>query len=401
MNSTGGPIESASGQARIPSLDALRGLIMVLMALDHARYFIAKDHPAEFWGLLLPEYSNALPFLTRLVTHICAPGFFFLMGTSMVLLAWMRGKSGWSDSRIRKYFISRGALLILVQHLLENPAWLLGTVGLPTAEAMKFQAAVPGGGDTVWLHFGVLYGLGAAMIVCAMLLRMSAKQQVAVGLGAVLTTSALLPGPDNAPLHYPPLMRLFLIPGRSGIWQVFYPLLPWLGLAGFGMAFGQAILRNRHRTLRAAPIIGVVLVLTFVLLRWKTDFGDFHPLEVSGASEEPRWIAFLNVTKYPPSLAFILLTLGVDLLLLGLLSKLINDKSGPHNPLLTFGKTAFFFYLAHLYLYAIVGLFFPRGVSLIWMYPFWLLGLLLLYPLSRWYGNFKQQTSSDSLWRFF
>jgi uncharacterized membrane protein len=120
-----------------------------------------------------------------------------------------------------------------------------------------------------------------------------------------------------------------------------------------------------------------------------------HPGEFSG------WIAFLNVTKYPPSIAFILLTLGVDLLLLGILSKLIARKSETRNPLLTFGRTAFFFYIAHLYVYALIGLFFPQGSGLILMYSFWLFGLLLLYPLCRWFGNFKQGTPPDSLWRFF
>jgi len=121
-------IEAPLG-ARLPALDTLRGLLMVLMALDHARGFIARDHPSEFWGMALPHYEHAVPFITRLVTHLCAPGFFFLLGIGMTLLAESRRRLGWSDGRITGYFLHRGILLILMQLLIENPAWLVGMLG--------------------------------------------------------------------------------------------------------------------------------------------------------------------------------------------------------------------------------------------------------------------------------
>ena len=121
-------IEAPLG-ARLPALDTLRGLLMVLMALDHARGFIARDHPSEFWGMVLPHYEHAVPFITRLVTHLCAPGFFFLLGIGMTLLAESRRRLGWSDGRITGYFLHRGMLLILMQLLIENPAWLVGMLG--------------------------------------------------------------------------------------------------------------------------------------------------------------------------------------------------------------------------------------------------------------------------------
>ena len=107
------------------------------------------------------------------------------------------------------------------------------------------------------------------------------------------------------------------------------------------------------------------------------------------------------MTKYPPSLAFIMLTLGVDLLLLALFSEAGEGLKKWGNPPLTFGRTALSFYIAHLYLYALIGLAFPMGTSLPLMYPFWAIGLLILYPLCRWYGEFKQRKAPGLVWRFF
>src|SRR5436190_4841829 len=137
---------------RLLPLDALRGLIMVLMSLDHANYFVAREHGrGEFWFLPLPTYSDALTFLTRFVTHFSAPGFFFLMGAGMSLFAASRRRLGWTEGAISRHLLVRGALLIVLQLAVENRAWPLG---LP-----------PGVPDIFSLYFGVLYGLGAAMIV--------------------------------------------------------------------------------------------------------------------------------------------------------------------------------------------------------------------------------------------
>lgn len=115
-----GPIKNK--ESRLMHLDALRGLIMILMAIDHASYFIAHTHVSEFWGIPLPQYQSALPFLTRFVTHFSAPGFFFLMGVGMILFADSRRKLGWTKNAIRKHFILRGLLLIAMQIFIETPA---------------------------------------------------------------------------------------------------------------------------------------------------------------------------------------------------------------------------------------------------------------------------------------
>ena len=113
---------------RLPSLDLLKGLIMAAMALDHTSYFIGKTHIFEFWAILLPPYPSALAFLTRFVTHFCAPGFFFLMGAGMVLFSRSRIAKGWTEGRILRYFLSRGFILILLQFFFENSAWMLSLI---------------------------------------------------------------------------------------------------------------------------------------------------------------------------------------------------------------------------------------------------------------------------------
>lgn len=380
----------ADNASRLLYLDALRGLIMILMAVDHASFFIAHKHPAEFWGQPLPEYAGALPFLTRFVTHFCAPGFFFLMGIGMMLFAQSRRQLGWTDSAIRKHFLTRGALLVVLQLFIENPAWILG----PAAE---LSSQPPGGGSSVMLHFGVLYGLGASMLVCAFLLRLNAIVLACISLLAVLLTQALIPGPDKVAELYSPLARLLLIPGHTNIVQVFYPLLPWLGLAVFGLIFARWILANPAAIPRQAALIGTGFLLLFLLVRLAGSFGNIHPVNNS------TWITFLSVTKYPPSLAYVLLTLGVDLLLLALFACIVTTLRRWAKPLFVFGQTALFFYLAHLYLYAGMGLAIAPagGTSLGWMYAYWAGGLVLLYVFCVRYRTFKQGTAPHSVWRFF
>ena len=140
-----------NGGKRLLAVDALRGLIIVLMALDHANFFIAQQHSSgEYWGGSFPSYDHVLPFLTRVLTHLCAPGFFFLMGVGMLLFAESRRKLGWSELKIMAHFWLRGALLMVLQLTLINRAWELSPRwGLET-------------------YIGVLFALGLAMILGSM-----------------------------------------------------------------------------------------------------------------------------------------------------------------------------------------------------------------------------------------
>jgi uncharacterized membrane protein len=363
-------------------LDALRGLIMVLMSLDHASYFVARAHSSgEFWDRPLPHYDDALPFLTRFVTHFSAPGFFFLMGVGMALFTVARRRLGWTAGAITRHLLVRGALLIALQLLVENRAWPLG---LP-----------PGIPDIFVLYFGVLYGLGATMIVVALLARLGLWVLAGASVLAIVAAEALLPG---AAQPVAPLLRLLLVAGEEGSLRVYYPLIPWFGVTGLGLVFGHWLARQEMRAYRGALAAGGAALLLFVLLRVGGGYGNMHP--VPGAT----WLDFLNVTKYPPSLTFLLLTLGGDLLLLGLLAALARSWPGGRwaHPLLVFGRVPLFFYLAQLFLFGLIGLAFaPDGTGIPRMYPIWLLGLAVLFPLCWGYGRFKRRQPPDSLWRFF
>ncbi|MGD8864584.1 MAG: heparan-alpha-glucosaminide N-acetyltransferase domain-containing protein, partial [Anaerolineales bacterium] len=118
--------------SRIEPIDAFRGLIIILMALDHANYFIAQRHPSgEHWGGPFPSYDDPIAFLTRFVTHLSAPGFFFLMGMGMMLFAERRAGRGWPRQKIRRHLALRGLILIVLQFVIVNPIWKISPIPFP------------------------------------------------------------------------------------------------------------------------------------------------------------------------------------------------------------------------------------------------------------------------------
>ncbi|MFL5803151.1 MAG: DUF1624 domain-containing protein [Roseiflexaceae bacterium] len=418
----------ADARARLPPLDGLRGLIIIVMALDHANAFIAHAHPPpELWSMPTAQPADALAFLTRFVTHFAAPGFFFLMGAGMALFAASRRRLGWSEGAIVRHLMLRGFLLIALQLLVENPAWQIG--GGPIFTPQVFLS-----------YFGVLYGLGAALIAGSLLLGLRPAALLGLGLAATLVTELVIIGVRRAGIAPSPLAQLLMIPGRSSDFTVYYPLIPWLGVALFGMAFGRWLVRDPARAFRGAALIGLALLALFAVLRLPGGFGNLQPAG-------PGWIGFLNVVKYPPSMVFLALTLGVDMLLLALLgrreprtenqepgprtenkeqrtkrpklrtgTRRVNREPHPHmygEPsvvarakwlavLGVYGGSPLFFYIAHLYLYGLLGLALaPREISIPRMYPFWLLGLAILYPLCQLYGRFKRSREPSSMWRLF
>jgi len=378
------------GENRLPSLDALRGLIVILMALDHAVFFVAKRHPLEYWGNPLPEHLDASWLLTRVSSHVCAPGFFFLMGCGMVLFAASRRECGWSDGRITRHFLLRGMLLLVIQQFVVNPAWFLGTLG---STQILGSAGPPGGGGAVFFNLDVLYGLGACLIVTSLLLRVSGPVVLLISVAAMVATHALTPRPENVSTLYSPLLRMLLIPGQTGMLLVGYPLVPWLGVAGLGLLFGRQVLKGGDRAYGRLLVVGGVLLAAFVLVR-AAGWGDPH------ASESVGLAGLLSLTKYPPSVAFLLFTMGLLSVLLWLLARR-GLPLGRRHPILVFGTTALFFYTVHLYVYALSGLAFPAGIGLVPTYLVWLAGLAVLYPLCSWYGAFKRRAALDSVWRFF
>lgn len=374
-----------SSLKRLTPLDALRGLIMIVMALDHANLFIAHGHSRpEMWAGNFPTYIDPLTFFTRAITHLAAPGFFFLMGAGMFLFAASRAKMGWTRGAIARYLITRGALLILLQLFVENPAWIWGTGGPFTFLDMP-------------IYLGVLYGLGGAMILGALLLWLDTRVLLAISIALLVGTEIVIRNFAGEVIRYALPTQMFLLPGNTELFSVLYPILPWLGVTLFGIAFGKWFGENPERAYRRALYFGIAFLVLFIPLRALNGFGNIRPQAGTG------WIAFLNNVKYPPSSTFLLLALGVDLSLLYIFSRrtvsLITDY---RSPLMVFGTTPLFFYLAHLYLYGFIGrTFFPNGTGIPAMYPWWIVGLIILYPLCWMYRKFKNAQPPDSVWRFF
>jgi len=356
--------------ARLLPVDALRGLIMVLMALDHANHFVAQQHsPGEYWGGVLPTYGDPLAFITRFVTHLSAPGFFFLMGVGMVLFAQSRQRRGWGRGAIAAHFVLRGCVLIALQFFVVNSAWELS----------------PGG----WLpevYVGVLFALGGAMVLGVGALLWLGPVHL-LGLTIVLLTGTELVTPEPAAWQQslPLLQRLLLVPGGNARLWVNYPVLPWMGLVTFGMAFGHWLAKDARRAFDRAITVGVAFVVAFVAVRFLDGFGNIRPRAGS------TWIDFLNVVKYPPSIGFSLLTMGLNLTLLGLMTKARGPAEAATGPLGVLGRAPLLFYVAHLFLYAGLGWWLtPRGASIVQMVPLWLLGLAVLYPVCWGYGRLKR-----------
>ena len=374
------PEKTSHKAPRFLPLDALRGLIMVFMALDHANHFIAQQHsPGEYWGGRFPIYHDTLAFLTRFVTHLSAPGFFFLMGVGMLLFANSRRKRGWSEWAIIGHFLIRGGLLIALQLLVVNRAWELSP-----------------GGWMLELYIGVLFALGGTMILGSLLLWLKPGVLLALTAVLVLGTELLAPDPSLWNQVFQPLNRLLLVPGGNLALWVNYPVLPWLELVTLGMVFGLWLVDDSQKAFERALKLGLAFILAFVVFRYLDGFGNIRPR--SGNT----WIDFLNVVKYPPSITFNLLTMGVNLIIMGLFARAGGKLQRFFQPLIVFGQAPLFFYLTHLFLYAGLGLWLtPDGTGIPKMYPYWLLGLLILFPLCLWYGQLKHRQPANSILSFF
>ena len=380
---------------RLFYIDLMKGVIMILMALDHARAFISKNHPSEFWAVSMPDYQgDGFAFLTRLITHICAPGFFFVMGVSMVLYQHKHQVANRSTWLLYKFFSLRGLMLILLQLTVVNIAWLFGSLSATGTKESYGTAVIQGNSGELWIYFGVLSALGCALLVTSWLLRLPNALVLLLSLTSIAASILILPGNDQVTVGYPEWLRVLAIPGQTDYLAVRYSLLPWLSLTLLGVFYGRSTLNNRIKTNRIGFIIGLCCVAAFFVLRYRGGFGNIHP------PASLHWIDFFNVTKYPPSLCFLLLTMGVNLILLTLLSFLKPDIR-PAKWCATFGQATLFFYIVHLYIYGALGYLFPEGISLRAMYSVWILGLILLYPLCLGFLKFKTYNSKNSLIRNF
>jgi len=372
-----------SGAARIDAIDRLRGLVIVLMVLDHVRdYFHSSAFTAD--PLAMDSGDPAL-FMTRWVTHLCAPTFVFLSGVSI----WLQRANGKGRGDLGRFLLTRGLWLIFL-------------------ELTVIQYAFNFGGGVVLL---VIWAIGASMIAMAGLVWLPRAALLGLGVALVAGHQLLAPiDPPDVGVLAPLWSAMFEVgPGLGGL--VLYPFAPWLGVMLLGYGLGPMFQRpDGERNRMLLMLTGGMLVL-FAVTRGINLYGDPQPWAVQAG---PLWTAlsFINVSKYPPSLDYVLVTLGVSLALLPLLGRLGGPAGGV---LLTFGRTPLFAYVLHILLAHTLALvvgslmgvppsaFFNMlgdpsravaagwGFSLAGVYVAWLAVLAMLYPLSRWFEGVKRR----------
>lgn len=357
-----------AAKGRLSSIDMLRGLVIVLMALDHTR---------DYFGLALfdPEdlaKTSPLWFATRWITHLCASTFVLLAGTS----AFLRGARD-GTAALSRYLLTRGVLLLVLEATWISFSWQFGY-------------------DVTILQ--VLWALGMGMIFLA--------GMVWLPLPAIAAAAALLIVPHNlldaVQSHHP----LWLLWHQRGFWPVAgnygvfvaYPLMPWLGLIAAGYALGPVFKWQPARRQRFLFAAGAVLLLVFVALRSGNFYGDPDPWSPQGRGLVWDVISFVRVHKYPPSLLYLCVTVGIALPLLAWFERL-----RPVPLLLLFGGTPMFFYVIHIALVHFLsgpyfllrfgalpeggpqGLTLPKGYqpSLAVVYAAWVGLLAIMYGLTR------------------
>lgn len=384
----------ADASSRLRSIDVLRGLIMVVMALDHVGLMVGRFHSQEMWAGAWTRYQSALPFLTRFVTHFCAPGFFLLMGAGMALMAGARARQGWTDGHITRSIVTRGLLLVVVATFFEVPAFVIATLsGPPLGDNSEF--AIPGTPERRWV-LTVLFALGTSMAVSGLLIRARSAVWALLAAAALLVTAVTTPGPEHVDTVYG-FGRTVLMLSRwsHGVWAQ-YPLVPWFGIAALGVLLGRALAADKARVYRALPWVGLACLALAVGLRAAGAFGNLR------APRDGSWIEFLNLIKYPPSLVFTLFMVGGNLLLLAFLERAQVWTTGLGRVIETFGRSPLAFYIAHLWLFSLIGVaWFRQGTGYGAVYAIWLGGLVPLYLVTRWYGAFVARRPATSAWKYF
>jgi uncharacterized membrane protein len=311
--------------SRIAALDVIRGAVMVLMAVDHVRVFFSN---AQFDPTDLSSTTAAL-FLTRWVTHFCAPAFVFLAGTA----AYLHGRKLGDPGRLSRFLLVRGAWLVLVEMTLVRLGW---TFNLDYAHFMLA---------------GVIWVIGWSMILLAGMVRWPAPAVAAIGLAIVFGHNALdgaLPALETLGSGW--ILQVLYLGGGIEIGEggpiffVLYSLIPWVGVMAAGFAFGRIMVFDEPRRRRWCLRIGLAAVALFVVLRAANVYGDPQPWSV-GTSPLFSVLSFLNTTKYPASLQFLLMTLGPMILIIPILERL---RSGVLDMLATLGRVPFFYYVLHI-----------------------------------------------------
>jgi uncharacterized membrane protein len=368
---------------------------MVLMVLDHTRDFLSYQRFA-------PEdvaHATGALFFTRFITHFCAPVFSFLAGTG-AFLATRRGKS---VPQVSRFFLTRGLWLVLLELTIIDFAW----------------------GFVPWAQAGVFWILGWSMVVMALIVRLPVRWIAVLGLSMIATHNLLDPINPAWFGKFSWLWMLLHSPGRIPLghflFSVRYVLLPWVGVMAAGFAFGTVLLRPDRR--KWILTLGIAATALFFALRGFNLYGNGiaglpfgYPRSAGPWSPQPTLsrtvISFFNVLKYPPSLHYLLVTLGPSLIVLGLLDG-AQAKRGLTRVLLVFGRVPLFFYVCHLFvihtLAILVSLAFHQpiwqgtviadfaqrplgyGHGLPFIYTIWILVVAILYRPCRWFMDLRSR----------
>ena len=375
---------------RLESIDLLRGLIMIVMALDHTRDFfgIPGQNPTN-----LASASAAL-FLTRWITYYCAPVFFLLTGTGAYLSLRRR-----TPGELSRFLLTRGLWLIFLE--------------LVVVRAVSYQFNL----DFRMTMLVVLWALGWSMIVLGALVRLPVGAIIAFGAiliaGHNLFDSVRSANPIWSILHSPG----FVLNTPEHVVFVAYPLIPWIGVTAMGFALGQVYSWESERRRAFLLGLGSALTLAFVVIRGINAYGDAARWATQKSSLFTA-LSFLNTTKYPPSLLFLLMTLGPMLVVLWAV-----DRGTPRalRPAVTIGRVPLFYYVLHFFLIHLLAVLvcYAQNGSAHWMfespdlahYPFspppgwgyslpvvyliWGGVVLAMYPLCRWFAEVKQRRRNE------
>jgi uncharacterized membrane protein len=382
-----------ASQKRIESIDLLRGIVMVLMALDHTRdYFHIAANTDDPLNLAT---TTPILFFTRWITHFCAPIFVFLSGTSIYLQSLRKTKKELSG-----FLIKRGLWLIMAELVIISMAWSFN----------PFYNAIP---------LQVIWAIGISMVILGFAIKLPFKVVLVIGLLVVLGHN-LLDITEAAPgfkagfwwdlLHHGHFAPYEFAPNHFVL--IVYPFIPWTGLMMLGYCVGIFFTPafSMQQRKKIFTRLGIALVLLFVLVRFINIYGD---PEAWTTQKNGLYtiMSFIKVHKYPPSLMYMCITIGPALLLLALIEKI---KNGFTDKMVVFGRTAFFYYILHIYLIHLLCTiaFFTRGhsmqdaigsmqnlpfmfqipgegYSLVIVYLVWLAVVISLYPLCKWYDKYK------------
>ena len=383
---------------RIESIDILRGVIMVLMALDHVRaYFHYGSFFSDPTNL---ETTTPVLFFTRFITHFCAPVFVFLAGTSAFLYGCRKTKK-----EVFKFLFTRGIWLIFLEIVVNNLIW---TFDLTYS----------------FLILQVIWTIGICMVCLSFLIYLPKKVILAIGIILVAGHNALdgivLEGQSfQSIIWYILHQGKFFVFSPDSILYIHYPVLPWIGLMALGYVFGTFYQKGFEATVRKKWLLylGFGAIILFFGLRLVNIYGDLVPW-TSQETTAKTIISFFNVTKYPPSLLYLCITMGPALLFLYAVE---TTKNKVTNFFLVFGRVPLFYYFLHMLVIhslAIVSILIfgghwqdmiidaesflnknllSYGYSLFAVYLIWIGVILLLYPICKKYMIYKAN-NKDKWW---